>query len=106
MEKAGADHDGLALSPPSLSEVDEGIYFDEEGDTENASKEDELESLLDSDAAISATNKNSVTQDGEVDTSKPQVTPLPLRKLIILCAVIASGTFSYTMLFAIVGFMV
>lgn len=67
----------------------------------------ELEGLLandDTDLEGPVEEQNDTEKAAGNQAKEP--TPLPLKKLSVLCAVIASGSFSYTMLYAIVGFMV
>jgi len=100
MDPAKDDGEEIALPRPASLEPsteDEGIGI----------KEDESEGLLSNTPRTE--NPNDAIGKGsteEVSKLQEKPTPLPVRKIIIVCAVIASSSFSYTMLYAIVGFMV
>lgn len=104
MDPAKDDGEEVALPRPASLEAEEeggiGIKEDEsEGLLANTPRTENPNDAVGKDSAESfATEEESKIQE------KP--TPLPVRKIIIVCAVIASSSFSYTMLYAIVGFMV
>lgn len=81
-------------------------------------EESEANKKLNDDQINAQSNKNhgGTEIDGEEDIKSLlrgkeadiniKKTPVPVFKIILVCAVIASSSFSYTMLYAIVGFMV